>query len=64
MLDQFINEDLRGKSGATLMTYRHALQEFSQWLDGCGATLEYFSHTDIHRTALLQAHQRRQAKSR
>jgi len=30
MLDQLINEGLRGKSEATVKTYRHALQQFSR----------------------------------
>lgn len=59
MLDQFINEGLRGKSEATVKTYRHALQQFSQWLDGCGTTLEHFSRTDVQQYVTYMASKKR-----
>ncbi|MDF2960678.1 MAG: xerD 1 [Paenibacillus sp.] len=55
MLDKFISEGLRGKSEATVKTYRHALQQFSQWLDGCSTTLEHFSRTDVQQYVTYMA---------
>lgn len=61
MLDQFINEGLRGKSEATVKTYRHALQQFSLWLDGCGTTLEQFSRTDVQQYVTYMASKKKSA---
>ncbi|WP_223068823.1 tyrosine-type recombinase/integrase [Paenibacillus caui] len=61
MLDQFINEGLRGKSQATVKTYHHALQQFSQWLDGCGTTLEHFSRTDVQQYVTYMASKKKTA---
>jgi len=61
MLDQFINEGLRGKSEATVKTYRHAMQQFSQWLYGCGTTLENFSRTDVQQYVTYMASKKKTA---
>jgi len=47
MLDQFVNEGMKGKSVSTVKTYRHALGQFAEWLNGAGATLEDFSRSDV-----------------
>ena len=47
MLDRFVNEGMKGKSESTVKTYRHALGQFAEWLDGAGATLEDFSRSDV-----------------
>ncbi|WP_308638989.1 tyrosine-type recombinase/integrase [Paenibacillus silvisoli] len=47
MLDRFVNEGMKGKSEATVKTYQHAIQQFAEWLDGAGATLEDFSRSDV-----------------
>ncbi|OPA73464.1 integrase [Paenibacillus selenitireducens] len=61
MLDKFISEGLRGKSDATVKTYRHALQQFSKWLDGCGTTLEHFSRTDVQQYVTYMASKKKTA---
>lgn len=47
MLDQYLNEALRGKSGTTVKTYRHALLQFESWLDGAGADLTNYARSDV-----------------
>lgn len=61
MLDLFISEGLRGKSEATVRTYHHALQQFNQWLDGCGTTLEHFSRTDVQQYVTYMASKKKTA---
>ena len=47
MLEKFINEGLRGKSGTTVKTYFHALQQFQTWLGGVDADLDTFGRVDV-----------------
>ncbi|WP_248549344.1 tyrosine-type recombinase/integrase [Paenibacillus odorifer] len=61
MLDKFISEGLRGKSEATVKTYHHALKQYSQWLDGCGTTLEHFSRTDVQQYVTYMASKKKSA---
>ncbi|WP_405168937.1 tyrosine-type recombinase/integrase [Paenibacillus sp. FSL H3-0286] len=61
MLDLFISEGLRGKSEATVKTYRHALKQFNQWLEGYDTTLEGFSRTDVQQYVTYLASKKKSA---
>lgn len=61
MLERFIEEGMKGKSETTVKTYRHAMQQFADWLDGSGATLENFSRTDVQQYVTYMASKKRTA---
>lgn len=61
MLDRFVEEGMRSKSETTVKTYRHALQQFAEWLDGSGATLENFSRTDVQQYVTYMASKKKTA---
>lgn len=47
MINQFVEEALRGKSEQTIKTYVHAIKQFSEWLEGAGANLSNYARSDV-----------------
>ena len=47
VLDDYVENGLRGKAPLTVKTYRQELETFQRWLDGAGTNLEEFSRTDV-----------------
>jgi integrase/recombinase XerD len=47
LLTDFLTNGLAGKSQSTIRTYRYALQNFSEWLDGAGTDLKTFARSDV-----------------
>ncbi|OZM56881.1 integrase [Lottiidibacillus patelloidae] len=47
MLQQFLENGLRGKSNTTVKTYEHAILKFEEWLDGAGTNLQEYARTDV-----------------
>lgn len=47
MINQFIEEGLRGKSEQTIKTYVHAIKQFSDWLEGAGTDLSNYARSDV-----------------
>ncbi|MCF2649937.1 tyrosine-type recombinase/integrase [Niallia circulans] len=47
MINQFVEEALRGKSEQTIKTYVHSIKQFSDWLEGAGADLSNYARSDV-----------------
>jgi site-specific recombinase XerD len=47
MINQFVEEGLRGKSEQTVKTYAHAIKQFSDWLEGAGTDLSNYARSDV-----------------
>jgi integrase/recombinase XerD len=47
ILNDFLENGLKGKSYTTIKTYAHAIGQFEEWLLGTGTDLEGFARTDV-----------------
>lgn len=61
MINQFVEEGLRGKSEQTIKTYVHAIKQFSDWLDGAGTDLKCYARSDVQQYIDYLASKRKSA---
>lgn len=59
IIENYVENGLRGKSPTTIKTYHHALLQFEEWLKGAGTDLETFARADIQQYIdYLSAHKK------
>lgn len=61
MINQFVEEGLRGKSDHTVKTYTHAIKQFSNWLEGAGTDLSSYARSDVQQYINYLASRRKSA---